>query len=94
MLKIDYILLARHFREETLEEENVTITAWQNESVINSLTYNRLKNVCCQERVPIEEKQITQEETKAWKKIITKILAEEDLSVNGSRGKGKGVRQI
>jgi hypothetical protein len=78
MLKVDYILLARHFREETLEEENVTIIAWQNESVMNSLTYNRLKNLCCREIVPIEEQQITQEETKAWKKIITKILEEEE----------------
>ncbi len=85
MLKIDYILLARHFREETLEEENVTIVAWQNESVINTLTYNRLKNVCRKESVPIEEQKITKEETKAWKKIITKILAEEDLSVHGER---------
>jgi hypothetical protein len=85
MLKIDYILLARHFREETLEEENVTITAWQNESVINSLTYNRLKNVCCKERLPIEQQKITKEETKVWKKIITKILAEEETSVHGER---------
>lgn len=77
MLKIDYILLARHFREETLEEENVSIITWQNESVINNLTYKRLKNVCHQERVPIEEQKITKEETKAWKKIITKILEEE-----------------
>ena len=74
MLKIDYILLVRHFREETLEEENVMIIAWQNENVINSLTYNRLKNVCFKERMPIEEQKITKEETKAWKKIITKIL--------------------
>ena len=77
MLKIDYILLARHFREETLNEENATIIAWQNENVINTLTYNRLKNVCCQEQVLIEEQKITKEETKAWKKIITKILEEE-----------------
>ena len=85
MLKIDYILLARHFREETLEKENVKIIAWQNESIINNMTYNRLKNVCCQEQVPIEEQKITKEETKAWKKIITKILEEEDLSVHGER---------
>lgn len=77
MLKIDYILLARHFREETLEEENLSIIAWQNENIFNSLTYNRLKNVCCREQVPIDEQIITEEETKAWKKIITKILAEE-----------------
>ena len=77
MLKIDYILLARHFREETLEEENVNIIAWQNESISNNLTYKRLKNVCCQEQIPVEEQKITDEETKAWKKIITKILAEE-----------------
>ncbi len=78
MLKIDYILLARHFREETSEKENVTIITWQNENVINRLTYNRLKDICCQERVPIEEQKITKEETKAWKKIITKILEEEE----------------
>lgn len=79
MLKIDYILLARHFREETLEEENVTIIAWKNESTINRLTYNRLKNICYKERLPIEEQKITKEETKAWKKIITKILDEESV---------------
>ena len=76
MLKIDYILLVRHFREETLEEENVAIVAWRNANMLNSLTYNRLKNVCCRERVPIEERIITKEETKAWKKIITKVLEE------------------
>jgi hypothetical protein len=79
MLKIDYILLARHFREETLEEENVTIIAWKNESTINRLTYNRLKSICYKERLPIEEQKITKEETKAWKKIITKILEEESV---------------
>jgi hypothetical protein len=79
MLKIDYILLARHFREETLEEENQMIVAWRNESVINSLTYNRLKNICHQERIPIEEQKITKAETKVWKKIITKILTEEKV---------------
>ncbi len=78
MLKIDYILLARHFREETFEDENLTITAWRNENIYNTLTYNRLKNVCFRERVPIEEQTITKEETKAWKKIITKVL-EEDM---------------
>jgi hypothetical protein len=77
MLKIDYILLARHFREETLEEENQMIMAWRNESIINSLTYNRLKNICHQDKIPIEEQKITKAETKVWKKIITKILTEE-----------------
>jgi hypothetical protein len=78
MLKIDYILLARHFREETLEEENQIIMTWRNESIINSLTYNRLKNICHQEIIPIEEQKITKAETKVWKKIITKILEEEE----------------
>jgi hypothetical protein len=77
MLKIDYILLARHFREETSEEENMNICSWKNESIINSLTYNRLKSVSITERLPIEQQKITKEETKVWKKIITKILAEE-----------------
>ena len=76
MLKIDYILLARHFREETLEEENLTILAWQNESIINKLTYNRLKKIYQSDRVPIDEQKITKEEMIAWKKIITKILEE------------------
>lgn len=76
MLKIDYILLARHFREETLEEENLTIIAWQNENIINKLTYNRLKKNYQAERLPSDEQKITKEETKAWKKIITKILEE------------------
>lgn len=76
MLKIDYILLARHFKEETLEEENLKILAWQNESIINKLTYNRLKKICQSERVPIDEQKNTKEEMKVWKNIITKILEE------------------
>ena len=76
MLKIDYILLAKHFREETSERENLTIVAWQNESIINELTYHRLKKNCQLDRILVEEQKITREETKAWKKIITKILEE------------------
>ena len=68
MLKIDYILLARHFREETLDEENVTIIDWQNENAITTLTNNSLKDLCCQEQVPIEKQKFTKEETKTWKK--------------------------
>ena len=77
MLKIDYILLARHFREETLEEDNITIMAWKNECITNHLTYHRLKNICQSEQMPVEEQKITKAETKVWKKIINKILAEE-----------------
>jgi hypothetical protein len=76
MLKIDYILLARHFREETSEVENTKIISWREESIINSLTYKRLQCVSTTERVPIEQQKITKEETKVWKKIITKILEE------------------
>ena len=83
MVKIDYILLARHFRQETSEDENTKIISWREESIINSLTYKRLESVNTTERLPIEQQNITKEETKIWKKIITKILAEEDLSVNG-----------
>jgi hypothetical protein len=85
MLKIDYILLARHFREETSEEENMRIHSWRDESIINSLTYKRLESVSTTERLPIEQQKITNEETKVWKKIITKILAEEETSVHGER---------
>jgi hypothetical protein len=81
MLKIDYILLARHFREETSEEENTKIVSWREESIINNLTYNRLRCVSTTERLLIEQQKITKEETKVWKKIITKILAEEGEKV-------------
>ncbi len=77
MLKIDYILLARHFKEETLEEENLKILAWKNESIINKLTYNRLKKICQSNCVPVDEQKITKEEMKVWKNIITKILEEQ-----------------
>jgi hypothetical protein len=81
MLKIDYILLARHFRGETSEMENNNIVVWRNESLVNTLTYDRLKKVNNQETAT-EEKVITKEEKIIWKKIITKILSEEDSSVN------------
>jgi|GEM_PF-4301656 len=76
MLKIDYILLARHFREETLEEEDLTILVWQNESYANKVIYERFKKIYQSDRVPLDEQKITKEETIAWKKIITKILEE------------------
>ncbi|PWK28328.1 hypothetical protein LV89_01111 [Arcicella aurantiaca] len=80
MLKIDYILLARHFRGETSEEENTIIDLWREQSVMNGLTYKRLQKVSKSEN-SVEEKVISKEERIVWKKIITKILAEEDLSV-------------
>ncbi len=79
MLKIDYILLARHFREQTSEEEECKITSWRNENIINSLTYNRLYTVFKTEQVSLVEQKITKEETVVWKKIITKILKEQQL---------------
>jgi hypothetical protein len=82
MLKIDYILLARHFRAETSEDENRQITIWRDESITNTLTYKRLQRVGEKEINSIPAV-ISKEETIAWKKIITKILAEEDSSVNG-----------
>ena len=76
MLKIDYILLARHFRAETCEQENRQIVIWREENITNVLTYKRLQKLCEQEMNPVPEV-ISKEETIAWKKIITKILAEE-----------------
>ena len=76
MLKIDYILLVRHFREQTSGDEECKITSWRNENTINSLTYNRLYTVFKTEQVSLEEQKITKEETVVWKKIITKILEE------------------
>jgi hypothetical protein len=81
MVKIDYILLAKHFRGETSEMENNNIVFWRDESLVNASTYDRLKKVNNQE-VATEERVITKEEKIIWKKIITKILAEEDSSVN------------
>ena len=74
MLKIDYILLAKHFRGETSEGENTTIDLWRNASIINSLTYKRLQNVS--KSGHLIEKKISKEEALIWKKIITKILEE------------------
>lgn len=82
MLKIDYILLAKNFREETLDEENLIILAWQNESTTNKLTYQRFKKIYQSDRVPIDEQKITKEEAKAWKNIIARILKEK---VKGSK---------
>ena len=79
MLKIDYILLARHFREQTSEEEKSKIVFWQNENTINSLTYNRLYNVFKTEQTLREEQKISKEETIVWKKIIIKILEDKAL---------------
>jgi hypothetical protein len=77
MVKIDYILLARHFREETSEEENRHINIWRDESITNTLTYKRLQKISEKEINP-EPLVISKEETIVWKKIITKILAEEE----------------
>lgn len=79
MLKIDYILLAKHFREHTSEEEESKIISWRNENTINSSTYNRLYNVFKTEQTSLEEQKISKEEIIAWKKIINKILKEDKL---------------
>ena len=76
LLKIDYILLARHFREETCEQENRQIVIWREENITNILTYKRLQKLCEREINPVSEV-ISKEEIIVWKKIITKILAEE-----------------
>ena len=76
MLKIDYILLVKHFRDKTSEEEEYKITSWRNENTINSLTYNRLYTVFKTEQVSLEEQKITKEETLVWKNVINKILKE------------------
>ena len=77
MLKIDYILLVKHFRDKTSEEEKNKIISWRNENLINNLTYNRLYTVFKTEQVSREEQKITKEETIAWKNIIIKILKEQ-----------------
>ncbi len=76
MLKIDYILLVKHFRSETSEQENQQITIWRDESITNTLTYKRLQRIGEKEINPVP-RFISREETIVWKKIITKILAEE-----------------
>ncbi len=78
MLKIDYILLARHFRVETSEEENRQINVWRDECITNTLTYKRLQIISEKEINPVPEI-ISKEETIVWKKIITKILKEESV---------------
>lgn len=77
MLKIDYILLARHFRTETSERENQQINIWRDESITNALIYKRLQRISEKEINPVPEI-MSKEETIVWKKIITKILGETD----------------
>lgn len=77
MLKIDYILLARHFRTETSEGENQQINIWRDESITNILIYKRLQRISEKEINPVPEI-MSKEETIVWKKIITKILGETD----------------
>ena len=61
---------------ETSEEENQQIVVWQEENITNVLIYKRLQKVCEREMNPVSEF-INKEENIIWKKIITKILAEE-----------------
>ena len=77
MLKINYILLARHFREETSEEENRKINIWRDENITNTLTYKRLQRIS-ESEINSVPRFISKEETTVWKKIITKILEEEE----------------
>jgi len=79
MLKIDYILLARHFREQTSDEEECKIISWRNQNRISGLTYHRLYVIFKKEKPLLEEQKITKEETIAWKKIIDKILQEKKI---------------
>lgn len=76
MLKIDYISLARHFQSETSEAENRQIDTWRDESITNTLTYNRLQKISEAEINPVPQI-VSKEEIMIWKKIVTKILAEE-----------------
>ena len=59
-----------------MEIENQRIKIWRDESITNTLTYKRLQRIGEKEINPITEV-ISKEETIMWKKIITKILAEE-----------------
>ena len=79
MLKIDYILLVKHFQAQTSDEEEGKIISWRNENIINNLTYNRLYNIFKTEQTSLEEQKISKEEIIAWKKIISKILKEDKL---------------
>ena len=79
MLKIDYILLVKHFRAQTSDEEETKIISWRNENIINNLTFNRLYNIFKTEQTSLEEQKISKEEIIAWKKIISKILKEDKL---------------
>ncbi len=68
MKDVDYILLLKHFRGETTDDENAMIVVWKEQNVVNSLTYKRQFHLF----------QHT-EETKIWKNILSKITKEDSL---------------
>ena len=76
MLKIDYILLARHFQSGTSSAENRQINTWRDKSITNTLIYKRLQKISEAEINPVPQI-VSKEEIMIWKKIVTKILAEE-----------------
>lgn len=70
MVKVDYILLSRHFRGETTEEENAMILLWIEQNIVNTLTYQRQKKAfLLTNDADIKEIQL-------WKEIMGKIVEE------------------
>lgn len=75
MLKVDYILLSRHFSGQTSEVEEHNINHWKGEHIVHQLTYQRLYKVWLKEQGDTE-KVLPKEVLKAWKKIMMKVMEE------------------
>lgn len=82
MIKFDYVLLARHFRGDTSDDEDRLIASWENGTFINGATYQRLFKLHSTDNQPITI--LKREETIAWKKILTKLFEDDELKEGSS----------
>ncbi len=78
MFKFDYVLLARHFRGDTSDDEEREIASWEGGTFIHGPTYQRLLNLHRTNDQPLTI--LKREETNVWKKIVTKLFEDEDLN--------------
>lgn len=77
MFKIDYVLLTRHFRGDTSDDEDREIASWEGGAFMGGATYQRLLKLQSNNNESLTI--LKREETKIWKKILTKLFDDEDL---------------
>lgn len=77
MFKFDYVLLTRHFRGTTSDDEDREIASWEGGAFLRGATYQRLLKLQSNNDESLTI--LKREETKIWKKILTKLFEDEEL---------------